>query len=48
MQTVIRFIHEHYYDIFIPLTALALLRLAMCFAQVKRTRRHPPEEGRLP
>ena len=37
MQTVIRFIHEHYYDIFIPLTALALLRLAMCFAQLKRT-----------
>ena len=37
MQTVIRFIHEHYYDIFIPVTALALLRLAMCFAQLKRT-----------
>ena len=28
MQAVIRFIHEHYYDIFIPVTALALLRLA--------------------
>ena len=37
MQAVIRFIHEHYYDIFIPVTALALLRLAMCFAQLKRT-----------
>ena len=37
MQSVIRFIHEHYYDIFIPVTALALLRLAMCFAQLKRT-----------
>ena len=37
MQAAIRFIHEHYYDIFIPVTALALLRLAMCFAQLKRT-----------
>ena len=37
MQNVIDFINTHIYDIFIPLTALALLRLAMCWAQLKRT-----------
>ena len=47
MQAVIRFIHEHYYDIFIPVTALALLRLAM-LRPAEAHRRHPPEEGRLP
>ena len=37
MQKVIDFINTHTYDIFIPLTALALLRLAMCWAQLKKT-----------
>ena len=37
MQKVIDFINTNTYDIFIPLTALALLRLAMCWAQLKRT-----------
>lgn len=37
MQKVIDFINTHTYDIFIPLTALALLRLAMCWAQLKQT-----------
>ena len=37
MQKVINFINTHTYDIFIPLTALALLRLAMCWAQLKKT-----------
>lgn len=37
MQKVIDFINTHTYDIFIPLTALALLRLGMCRAQLKKT-----------
>ena len=37
MQKVIDFINTHTYDIFIPLTALALLRLGMCWAQLKKT-----------
>ena len=37
MQKVIDFINTHTYDILIPLTALALLRLAMCWAQLKKT-----------
>ena len=37
MQKVIDFINTRTYDIFIPLTALALLRLAMCWAQLKKT-----------
>ena len=37
MQAVLDFINTHTYDIFIPLTALALLRLAMCWAQLKKT-----------
>ena len=37
MQKVIDFINTHTYDIFIPLTALALLRLGMCLAQLKKT-----------
>ena len=37
MQNVIDFINTHTYDIFIPLTALALLRLGMCWAQLKKT-----------
>lgn len=37
MQKVIDFINTHTYDIFIPLAALALLRLGMCRAQLKKT-----------
>ena len=37
MQAVLDFINKYHYDIFIPLTALALLRLAMCWAQLKQT-----------
>ena len=37
MQKVIDFINTHTYDVFIPLTALALLRLGMCRAQLKKT-----------
>lgn len=37
MQKVIDFINTHTYDIFIPLAALALLRLGMCKAQLKKT-----------
>ena len=37
MHKVIDFINTRTYDIFIPLTALALLRLAMCWAQLKKT-----------
>lgn len=37
MQTVINFINTHIYDFLIPLTALAVLRIAVCLAQLKRT-----------
>ena len=37
MQAVLDFINTHIYDIFIPLTALAVLRLLVCRAQLKRT-----------
>ena len=37
MQTVIDFINKHLYDCFIPLTALGVLRIGMCLAQLKRT-----------
>lgn len=37
MQKVIDFINTHTYDVFIPLAALALLRLGMCRAQLKKT-----------
>ena len=37
MQTVIDFINKHLYDCFIPLTALAVLRIGVCLAQLKRT-----------
>ena len=36
MQAVLDFINNHVRDIFIPLTALALLRVGMCLAQLKR------------
>ena len=35
MQTVIDFINKHLYDVFIPLTALAVLRIIVCLAQLK-------------
>ena len=35
MQTVIDFINKHLYDVFIPLTALAVLRIVVCLAQLK-------------
>ena len=37
MQKVIELIQTHTYDFFIPLTALALLRLGLCLAQLKKT-----------
>ena len=37
MQKIIEFMNTRSYDVFIPLTALALLRLAMCRAQLRRT-----------
>ena len=37
MQKIIEFMNTRTYDVFIPLTALALLRLAMCWAQLRRT-----------
>ena len=37
MQAVLDFINKHHYDIFIPLTALAVLRIIVCRAQLKRT-----------
>ena len=37
MQAVIDFINKHLYDCFIPLTALGVLRIGMCLAQLKRT-----------
>ena len=33
MQAVLDFINKHHYDIFIPLTALAVLRIIVCRAQ---------------
>ncbi len=37
MQAVLDFINNHVRDIFIPLTALAVLRIGTCLAQLKRT-----------
>ena len=37
MQNVIDFINTHTYDIFIPLTALAVLRIVVCLAQLRHT-----------
>ncbi len=37
MQAVLDFINTHIYDIFIPLTALGVLRLAVCLLQLKHT-----------
>ena len=37
MQKVVELIQTHTYDFFIPLTALALLRLGLCLAQLKKT-----------
>ena len=37
MQKVIELIQTDTYDFFIPLTALALLRLGLCLAQLKKT-----------
>lgn len=36
MQAVLDFINTHTYDIFIPLTALAVLRILVCRAQLKK------------
>ena len=36
MQAVLDFINTHSYDIFIPLTALAVLRIIVCRAQLKK------------
>ena len=36
MQAVLDFINTHIYDIFIPLTALAVLRILVCRAQLKK------------
>ena len=36
MQAVLDFINKHHYDIFIPLTALAVLRIIVCRAQLKK------------
>ena len=36
MQSVLDFINKHHYDIFIPLTALAVLRIIVCRAQLKK------------
>ena len=35
MQTVIDFINKHLYDVFVPLTALAVLRIVVGLAQLK-------------
>ena len=37
MQAVIDFINKHLYDCFIPLTALGVLRIIVCLAQLRRT-----------
>ncbi len=37
MQAILNFIQTHLYDIFIPLTALGVLRLAVCLLQLKHT-----------
>ena len=36
MQAVLDFINKYHYDIFIPLTALAVLRIIVCRAQLKK------------
>ena len=36
MQAVLDFINTYSYDIFIPLTALAVLRILVCRAQLKK------------
>ena len=45
MQAVLDFINNHVRDIFIPLTALALLRVGMCLAQLKRMARLREKKG---
>ena len=46
MQAVIDFINIHVRDIFIPITALALLRMGMCLAQLKRMAALREKKGR--
>lgn len=46
MQAVIDFINIHVRDIFIPITALALLRMGMCLAQIKRMAALREKKGR--
>lgn len=45
MNAVIDFINNHVRDIFIPLTALALLRIGLCAAQLKRTAQLREKKG---
>ena len=45
MQAVIDFINKHLYDCFIPLTALGVLRIGMCLAQLKKTRQIREKKG---
>ncbi len=37
MQAILNFIQTHLYDIFIPLTALSVLRIIVCLIQLRHT-----------
>ena len=45
MKAVLDFINTHIYDIFIPLTALAVLRIIVCLAQLKTVASHREKKG---